>query len=97
MLNQITVAPDSALLWNGSRVTDAQVLSYAKIVAQLQPGPVTALVLRPGVTDERRGALISLLNDAGICTVNHPCTLVENWAAEVAINPPPPPPAPPAG
>lgn len=93
--NTISVNADGSLGWNGSPIVDDQLRTYTGITSQMRPGITTILVLRTGVSEERRDELIRFISEANACQGDHKCVLIENWPTDFPAYVPPPPPAPP--
>ena len=95
MILTVSVNKDGSLGWNGYPASDEQLRKFVGMI-QVVPGQITTLLmLRPGVSDQRRDSLIRILDEKSACQREDKCILIENWSADFPRYPPPPPPAPP--
>jgi len=76
----ISVNRDGSLGWNGNPIYDDQLRTFVGMVQFVRGEITTLLILRPGLTDERRDNLIRILDEKKACERDDKCVLIEKWS-----------------
>jgi hypothetical protein len=71
--NRVHLGRDGSLRWNGTRVTTANIESYASIVVQMRPQPLTVLEIEDGASCDQVQAIRQLLDAHAQCAGGARC------------------------
>lgn len=72
-INRIRMQPDGSLLWNGSAVTDEQLVEYTGLLMEIGPQPFTMYEIEEGADCRRVEHIRALIHDRLKCAAGEVC------------------------
>jgi hypothetical protein len=72
-INRIRMQRDGSLLWNGSAVTDEQVVEYTGLLMEIGPQPFTMYEIEEGADCRRVEHIRALIHDRVKCAAGEVC------------------------